>query len=200
MAQVNILPTETSPTGSGTVQQVAEVGTVGRARASEAAALAVQCDAPSTAVSGTVIAFPGVTLDDTPPRRQYLTEREVEQLCAAARKRGRYGHCDATMVLMAYRHGLRVSEVPSDHAAYVYVFEGAVRVGGREVEEGQLAVLGEGDSVHFAATHRAQVLLLTGVPLREPVVQYGPFVMNTEREIAQAIDDYQAGRLGEIAR
>ncbi|MBV8091186.1 MAG: pirin family protein, partial [Alphaproteobacteria bacterium] len=90
--------------------------------------------------------------------------------------------------------------VPSDHAAYVYVFEGAVRVGGREVKEGQLAVLGEGHSVHFAATQRAQALLLTGVPLREPVVQYGPFVMNTEREIAQAIADYQAGRLGEIAR
>jgi quercetin 2,3-dioxygenase len=90
--------------------------------------------------------------------------------------------------------------VPSDQAAYVYVFEGAVRVGGREVEEGQLAVLGEGDSVHFAATQRAQALLLTGVPLREPVVQYGPFVMNTEREIAQAIDDYRAARLGEIAR
>jgi quercetin 2,3-dioxygenase len=75
-----------------------------------------------------------------------------------------------------------------------------VRVGGREVKEGELAVLGEGNSVHFAANERAQALLLTGVPLREPVVQYGPFVMNTEREIRQAIDDYQAGRLGEIAR
>jgi len=90
--------------------------------------------------------------------------------------------------------------VPPDHAAYVYAFEGAVRVGGREVEDGQLAVLGAGNAVHFEADERAQALLLTGVPLREPVVQYGPFVMNTEREIAQAIDDYRAGRLGEIAR
>jgi len=90
--------------------------------------------------------------------------------------------------------------VPPDHAAYVYVFEGAVRVGGREVEDGQLAVLGEGNSVHFETDESAQALLLTGVPLHEPVVQYGPFVMNTEREIAQAIDDYRAGRLGEIAR
>jgi quercetin 2,3-dioxygenase len=89
--------------------------------------------------------------------------------------------------------------VPPDHAAYVYVFEGAVRVGEDEVGDGQLAVLGDGDTVHFAAAGRAQALLLTGVPLREPVVQYGPFVMNTEREIAQAIDDYRAGRLGEIA-
>jgi len=90
--------------------------------------------------------------------------------------------------------------VPSDHAAYVYVFEGAVRVGGRKVGDGQLAVLGEGNSVHFETDESAQALLLTGIPLLEPVVQYGPFVMNTEREIAQAIDDYRAGRLGEIAR
>jgi redox-sensitive bicupin YhaK (pirin superfamily) len=90
--------------------------------------------------------------------------------------------------------------VPPDHAAYVYVFEGAVGVAGREVKDGQLAVLGDGNTVHFAAGERAQALLLSGVPLREPVVQYGPFVMNTEREIMEAIEDYQAGRLGEIAR
>jgi hypothetical protein len=93
-------------------------------------------------------------------------------------------------------------EVPvaPDHAAYVYVFEGAVRVGGREITDGQLAALGDGDTVQFAADERAQALLLSGVPLREPVVQYGPFVMNTQREIIEAVEDYQAGRLGEIAR
>ena len=90
--------------------------------------------------------------------------------------------------------------VPPDHAAYVYVFEGAVRVAGREVKDGQLAILGDGNRVQLEASERAQALLLTGVPLREPVVQYGPFVMNTEKEIVQAIEDYQAGRLGEIAR
>jgi quercetin 2,3-dioxygenase len=90
--------------------------------------------------------------------------------------------------------------VPADHAAYVYVFEGTVRAGGREVKDGQLAILGDGNSVYVEASERAQVLLLTGVPLREPVVQYGPFVMNTEREIVEAIEDYQAGKLGAIAR
>jgi redox-sensitive bicupin YhaK (pirin superfamily) len=90
--------------------------------------------------------------------------------------------------------------VPADHAVYVYVFEGAVRVAGREVKDGQLAILGDGNRVQLVASERAQALLLTGVPLREPVVQYGPFVMNTEKEIVQAIEDYQAGRLGEIAR
>jgi redox-sensitive bicupin YhaK (pirin superfamily) len=90
--------------------------------------------------------------------------------------------------------------VPPDHAAYVYVFEGAVRVGGREIKDGELAILGDGEAVRLEAGERAQALLLSGVPLREPVVQYGPFVMNTEREIIEAIEDYQAGRLGAIAR
>jgi quercetin 2,3-dioxygenase len=90
--------------------------------------------------------------------------------------------------------------LPPDHACYVYVFEGAVRVAGRDVREGQLAILGDGEAVHLEASERAQALLLSGVPLREPVVQYGPFVMNTQPEIMQAIEDYQAGRLGEIAR
>jgi quercetin 2,3-dioxygenase len=90
--------------------------------------------------------------------------------------------------------------VPPDHAAYVYVFAGAVGVAGHPVRDGQLAVLDDGDTVHLEAGERAQALLLSGVPLREPVVQYGPFVMNSEREIREAIEDYQSGRLGEIAR
>jgi type 1 fimbriae regulatory protein FimB/type 1 fimbriae regulatory protein FimE len=55
----------------------------------------------------TVIPFPG----QEDPKREYLTEAQVDALMAAARKRGRYGHRDATMILMAYRHGLRVSEL-----------------------------------------------------------------------------------------
>ena len=90
--------------------------------------------------------------------------------------------------------------VPPEHAAYLYVIEGAVRVAGREVKDGELAILGDGNAVHLEAGEQAQALLLSGVPLREPVVQYGPFVMNTEREIVEAVEDYQAGRLGEIKR
>jgi redox-sensitive bicupin YhaK (pirin superfamily) len=90
--------------------------------------------------------------------------------------------------------------LPRDHAAYVYVFEGDAVVSGKDVREGQLAMMGEGDSLDLAASGDAQLLVLSGVPLNEPVVQYGPFVMNTENEIRQAIIDYQSGRLGEIAR
>jgi len=63
-------------------------------------------------------------------------------------------------------------------------------------------VLGPGDTVELAAaagnTGDTQVLLLGGVPLDEPVVQHGPFVMNTEAEIIAAIRDYQSGRMGAI--
>jgi site-specific recombinase XerD len=64
--------------------------------------------------NSTVIAMPGrerTEREPDQPRREYLTEKEVTQLCDAARARGRWGHRDATMILMAYRHGLRVSEL-----------------------------------------------------------------------------------------
>jgi hypothetical protein len=94
----------------------------------------------------------------------------------------------------------------ASHHAFVYVFEGRAEVGsdGRVLGDGQLGLLGPGDSVRLAvsedASLGARLLLLAGQPLREPVARYGPFVMNTEAEIAQAISDYRSGRLGEIPR
>lgn len=92
--------------------------------------------------------------------------------------------------------------LPADHQAFVYVFTGTARVGPEAVavREGQLAFLGAGDVVALAAEQQAELLLLAGVPLGEPVARYGPFVMNTETQIRQAIRDYQAGRMGRIAR
>jgi redox-sensitive bicupin YhaK (pirin superfamily) len=94
--------------------------------------------------------------------------------------------------------------LPPAFAAYVYVFEGAARVNDRDVKEGQFAVLGEGQAVRLAvaadAEKPARLLLLAGAPLREPVVQYGPFVMNTQQQIFEAIRDFQTGRMGEIRR
>ena len=69
--------------------------------------------APNTE-SGTVIALPSrerTEREPDQPRREYLTEKEVSQLCDAARARGRWGHRDATMILLAYRHGFRPAEL-----------------------------------------------------------------------------------------
>jgi redox-sensitive bicupin YhaK (pirin superfamily) len=94
--------------------------------------------------------------------------------------------------------------IPADHSALVYVFEGAALVGdrGAEVKEGQMAILGAGDALRLRAPDAgsARLLLLAGVPLRERVVRYGPFVMNREDEIVQAVNDFRSGRMGEITR
>jgi redox-sensitive bicupin YhaK (pirin superfamily) len=94
-----------------------------------------------------------------------------------------------------------------DFNALVYVLSGAGTVGpeGRPIREGQLAVLGPGDAVTVRAdwgqdsrSPNLDVLLLGGRPIRESVIFYGPFVMNTHEEIVQAIEDYRAGRMGTI--
>jgi redox-sensitive bicupin YhaK (pirin superfamily) len=94
-----------------------------------------------------------------------------------------------------------------DFSAMVYVLSGDGSVGaeGRPVTTGQLALLGAGDSLTVRAADRQanrsgqlEVLLLGGLPLREPVVQYGPFVMNTREEIIEALHDYQGGGMGQI--
>ena len=96
---------------------------------------------------------------------------------------------------------------PAEFNSLVYVlagdgFAGAER---RPIRSGQLALMGAGDRLTVAAADRQEarhpaleVLLLGGRPIREPVAQYGPFVMNTTAELEQAMRDYQAGRLGVI--
>jgi len=86
------------------------------------------------------------------------------------------------------------------HNSFVYNYRGVSTVGTTELREGQMGMLGDGDSVTVSSKaddpSGAQVLLIAGEPIGEPVVKHGPFVMNTEAEIRQAIMDYQAGKLG----
>jgi redox-sensitive bicupin YhaK (pirin superfamily) len=95
--------------------------------------------------------------------------------------------------------------VPRGHNVFAYVFggEGIFGTDARNVQDGQAVLFAaDGDSVTIAATGAdglpLDALLLAGQPLGEPVARYGPFVMNTEAEIAQAIDDYRNGRMGSI--
>jgi site-specific recombinase XerD len=87
--------------------------TVSEGEMSKSAAHKRASETAPTTENETVVAFPTAdgTNEDQPARREWLTEKEVNQLCDAARARGRWGHRDATMILMAYRHGLRVSEL-----------------------------------------------------------------------------------------
>ena len=95
------------------------------------------------------------------------------------------------------------ASLPTGHNAFVYVHEGVVRVGDRAVPvaAGQMGILTTdpaADGVVLRAAEPSRVLLIAGAPLREPIVQYGPFVMNNRAEIRQAIDDAAAGHLGAI--
>ncbi len=117
-------------------------------------------------------------------------------------------HTPITLAHATVQPGASVS-VPwrQDFNALVYVLSGRGRVGaeGRPVEQGTLAVLGKGDRITVAADGSQdgnrpalEDLLLGGKPIREPVAQYGPFVMNTKQQLIDAIEDYQAGRLGVV--
>ncbi len=99
-----------------------------------------------------------------------------------------------------------IQPVPTEYNAFAYVFRGIGRFGRdeREVSEREMVIFEkDGGAVTFAASSEAQepleFLLIGGVPLGESVARYGPFVMNTKDEIAQAINDYQSGQFGKIA-
>lgn len=90
--------------------------------------------------------------------------------------------------------------------AYVLAGRGSVGSEGRPIRTGQTAVLAGGgdlitlraDATQESRSPNLDVFIIGGVPLREPVVQYGPFVMSTPREIQEAFDDFQSGRFGQI--
>jgi site-specific recombinase XerD len=97
------------------------------------AVIAPAVEATPNTKFGTVVPFPskrpsGGARRHDQPRREYLTEPEVDALIAAARKRGRYGHRDSTMILLAYRHGLRVQELVSLQWADVDIDAGRIKV------------------------------------------------------------------------
>ena len=88
--------------------------------------------------------------------------------------------------------------LPAGHNAFLYVYRGELKVGGDTVPVRNMAILAndaDSDGVVIEAATDTRALLIAGRPLGEPIAQYGPFVMNTEQEIYQAVADYRAGRL-----
>lgn len=89
---------------------------------------------------------------------------------------------------------------PAGWSTALVVLEGEVVVNGEgSAREGQLVVLSQkGEALHLSASSNAKVLLMAGEPLQEPIVGYGPFVMNTKAQIAEAVRDFNSGRFGQI--
>ena len=90
--------------------------------------------------------------------------------------------------------------LPAGHNAFIYTFRGAVSVADVNVPSARMAILANtpgADGVQIQALEASRVLLIAAQPLNEPIAQHGPFVMNTQAEINEAIRDFHAGRLGE---
>ncbi|MGC2048767.1 MAG: pirin family protein [Gallionella sp.] len=88
--------------------------------------------------------------------------------------------------------------LPASHNAFIYVYRGAVTVDGTQVESRRMGILSNtsvADGVTLSAKEDARLILVAGKPLNEPIAQYGPFVMNTQQEIHQALNDYNNGYL-----
>jgi redox-sensitive bicupin YhaK (pirin superfamily) len=101
--------------------------------------------------------------------------------------------------------GAVTQQVPSAYNAFAYVVEGEGLFGADDERagDGQMVLFAQdGDEVRIANPSHAkttlEVLLIAGLPLNEPVARYGPFVMNTQAEIRQAIEDYRLGKMGAI--
>jgi redox-sensitive bicupin YhaK (pirin superfamily) len=154
----------------------------------------------------------------TPPRYQGITGDKLTLLTSddggalvrlIAGELAGHGAPGVTHTPITYAHatvaaGARLA-IPWNPAynAMAYVLSGRAYAGASErpVRDHDLVLFGPGDSLTLRAVdgdERLEVLLLGGLPIGEPVVQYGPFVMNTRAEIIEAIDDFNAGRLGTI--
>ncbi|AHY43712.1 pirin family protein [Stutzerimonas decontaminans] len=85
--------------------------------------------------------------------------------------------------------------IPDGHRLLLYVYEGVLRVGDQAASKGQLVRMSEQGQVRLHSERGARLILLAGRPLGEPIVQYGPFVMNSREEIEQALRDFRDGAL-----
>ncbi|HEY9045138.1 MAG TPA: pirin family protein [Ohtaekwangia sp.] len=98
-----------------------------------------------------------------------------------------------------FKKGAKLSiPLPSEHTAFLYLLDGKLSVGGFGLVEDHHAIVfnRDGEGITIEALEDTRTLLMTGKPLDEPVVSYGPFVMNTQTEVMEAMRDYQMGKMG----
>jgi redox-sensitive bicupin YhaK (pirin superfamily) len=144
----------------------------------------------------------------TPPRYQTLLAKDIPVVDAvrviAGEFRGVRGPAQTftpvNLLLASVRGGAKLRiDLPEGFSTALYVAEGDISVNGEAAHAGELVVLDrKGEEIVIDAASDAIVFVMNGAPIDEPVVGYGPFVMNSTREIQQAFADYHAGRLGKI--
>ena len=151
----------------------------------------------------------------SPPRYQTLTARDIPEVLlpddggavrvVAGEFQGTRG--PAKTFTPVHLYDLRVKaghaaelDLPETYSSALFVLQGAVTLNGSTpVREAELALLDrKGRRIALAASADATMLVLSGEPIAEPVARYGPFVMNTEQELIQAVQDYRAGKMGHL--
>jgi len=143
------------------------------------------------------------------PRYQEISNSQIPKAASAGEAMGQRAVIK-TRTPIIYPHyrikpgGAATQKMPATYNAFAYIVEGEGLFGAESerAADGQMVLFAQdGDEIKIqnpAANATLEVLLIAGVPLNEPVARYGPFVMNTEGEIRQAIEDYQLGRMGAI--
>lgn len=141
------------------------------------------------------------TADELP---RFVTEEGVEVTVIAGESHGVTGAVTRESTAPLYLDlqlpaGASFTQaLPAGHNAFVYVYRGELTLGDTPVPPKRMAILvndADSDGVRMVAGADTRALLIAGRPLNEPIAQYGPFVMNTEQEIYQAVADYRAGTL-----
>jgi redox-sensitive bicupin YhaK (pirin superfamily) len=118
---------------------------------------------------------------------------------------GTYGHTSGPVKAQAVKplfvdilfHSAQTTTVQLEQGstAFVYCYQGSVHIGQSQLERGQLGVLTDGKQLELAGQADSRCIVVSAQPINEPTVQYGPFVMNTQQEIEQALQDYRSGKL-----
>ncbi|MCW3124224.1 MAG: Pirin [Flavipsychrobacter sp.] len=144
----------------------------------------------------------------TPPYYQPITKEEiiltekdgVEFRLVSGRYDGKKGPADsevitATMHMAADSH--YTLSMPESNNSCIYILEGTVNINGSQADKNSLvAFANEKGDINITATESAKLLVLSGAPIDEPLVTHGPFVMNSQTEILQAMRDYEQGKMG----
>ena len=134
---------------------------------------------------------------------QFTTPAGVTARVIAGRSHGVAGavqreHTEPLYLDLHFTAGSRFEQaLPAGHNGFVYVYDGELLVGDDTVPAQRMAILANGrdtDGVRLQARQPARALLIAGQPLNEPIAQYGPFVMNSNEQIFQAVEDFRAGR------
>ena len=144
----------------------------------------------------------------TPPHYQPITKEEiiliqkdgVEFRLVSGSYDGKKGPADSDVITATMRMNEGSSymlDLPAENNSCIYLLEGNVQINNTGIDKNTLVEFAnEKGSIHIIATRSAKLLVLSGAPINEPLVTHGPFVMNTQTEILQAMRDYEQGKMG----